>query len=132
MMKHKKLIIGLLILCIAVASLVYLTTQSSLDYYDTVSELKAQGASIYGEKVRVHGEVIEGTTQHDGQGRLLFVICDEQNEEETLNVVYEGREIHTLSAEDRVAVTAEGMLDSDQVFYASKLLIACASKYEAN
>ena len=132
MMKHKKLIIGLFILCIAVASLVYLTTQSSLDYYDTVSELKAQGASICGEKVRVHGEIIEGTTQHDEQGRLLFVICDEENEEETLNVVYEGREIHTLSAEDRVAVTAEGVLDSDQVFYASKLLIACASKYEAN
>jgi len=125
--RRKRIIIGGLVVCLAIGYLGYTLLESSLPYYSTVSELKERGDSVYGQGVRVNGEVVPGSIEFDARNLILtFVITDER---ETLPVVYEGIVPDTFN--NQTDVVLEGKLDSTGLFHARSIVTKCPSKYEA-
>jgi len=127
-MKHKKLIFGGLILCIAIGGLAYFALGDSIDYYNTIGDLKAQEVSD--DTVKVRGVVMQDSLEFDSAtGEHSFILYDEENEVQTLPVVYSGALPDSFKEEGRVVV--EGKLNKDQPFHASRLIVSCPSKYES-
>ena len=128
-MKHKKLIIAGLVLCVAIGALAYAAFTGSIDYYNSVGELKAEG--IVDKTVKVRGVVMEGTVEFNSdEGDYVFVIYDEDNEAETLTVVYNEPSLPDAFDEGK-GVVAQGKLSEDDRFLASSLIVSCPSKYQA-
>ena len=99
--------------------------QSSATYYYTVSELNGQGNSIYGETVRVNGQIVPGSVEQEPGGfTLRFTIAEEG---ESLPVVYQGVVPDTFQVGGNIVV--EGSIDSGGIFQATTLMPKCPSKY---
>lgn len=124
-MKHKRYIIGGLVACLALGYLVYLLLGSAVTYYNTISELKESGTSVYGQGVRVKGDIVPDSIESNTE-KLTFLITDG---EESLNVVYKGTIPSNFGNQTQVVL--EGKLDSAEIFHASSILTECPSKYEA-
>ena len=124
MLKKWKYPIGGLIVLAALVVLLFNVLQSA-NYYLEVHELKDKGESIYGEQVRVTGDVARGSTEYDVQNRILtFTITDE---EESLPVVYRG--IRPNNFDDGVKVVVEGSYNSTGVFEGDQIITKCPSRY---
>ena len=127
MLKKKKILIGGIIVILSIGYLGYASFMGATTYYYTASELMEQGSSIYGENVRVNGEVIPGTVEQEAQGRILrFTIIDIEGEE-SLPVIYQGVVPDTFKVGNEVVV--EGQLNSDGIFQAHTLMPKCPSRY---
>ncbi len=125
MLKKKRFLIGGIIVFLALGYLGFTGFQSSATYYYTVSELTGQGGSIYGENVRVNGQVAPGSVEQAAQGRILrFTIAEG---EVSLSVVYQGVVPDTFKVGNDVVI--EGQLNSDGTFQAHTLMPKCPSKY---
>jgi len=125
MLKKWRYPIGGVVVLGALVFLLFSVFQSYSTYYYTIGELKEQGESIYGERVRVTGEVADGSTEYDVEKRILtFTITDE---EESLAVVYEG--IRPNNFDDGVEVVVEGNYNSTGVFEGDQVVTKCPSKY---
>ena len=125
LLKRKRLLIGGLLVCLALAYLVYFGLQGSTVYYLTVSEIKRQGDSIYDQNVRVAGKVAPGSVAWEAKRSVLrFTITDGQ---QSLPVVYEGIVPDAFRVGGDVVV--EGKLGLDGIFQAKRLLVRCPSKY---
>jgi cytochrome c-type biogenesis protein CcmE len=96
-------------------------------YYYTVSELIEQGSSIYGENVRVNGEVAPGSVEQEPSSFILRFTMIDVSGEESLPVVYQGVVPDTFKVGNEVVV--EGYLDSGGMFQANSLVTKCPSKY---
>ena len=128
MLKRKKFLIGGIIVALAVGYLSYAAFTNSATYYYTVSELTEQGSSIYGENVRVNGQVIPGSIEQESAGLTLrFSIADVEREG-SLPVVYQGVVPDTFKAGSDIVI--EGQLSSDGIFKAHTLMPKCPSRYE--
>ena len=128
MLKKKKFLIGGIIIVLAIGYLSFMGISSSATYYYEVSELMEQGSSIYGENVRVNGQVVPGSMeQESGSFILRFTIVDVEGEA-SLPVVYQGVVPDTFKVGN--AVVVEGEIDPDGVFQAHILMPKCPSKYE--
>ena len=126
MLRKKRFLIGGVIIVLALGYLGYTGFESSATYYYTVSELSGQGSSIYGENVRVNGQVTPGSVQQEAAGRTMrFTIIEG---EEDLPVVYQGVVPDAFKVGNEVVV--EGSLNSDGIFQAHTLMVKCPSKYE--
>ena len=123
----KKLFIGGLVILVAVIFLGYQGFKGSVTYYYEVNELLNQGSSIYGQNVRVGGEVAPGVEQNVEKLLTHFTIIDINNRETTLPVVYKGSLPDTFNEGRHVLV--EGKYSSEGVFEASQVLTKCSSKY---
>ncbi len=127
MLKKKKFLIGGLIVLAAIAYLGYVSFQSAATYYYEVGELLVQGSSVYGETVRVNGQVIPGSVEQQTDGlSLRFAIADIDGEE-SLTVVYQGVVPDAFKVGNSVVV--EGHLNSSGVFQGDTLMPKCPSKY---
>ena len=127
MLKKKKFLIGGIIIFLALAYLGYTGFMSGATYYYEVGELLAQGNSIYGETVRVNGQVAPGSLEQESAGGILrFTIIDVDGEE-SLPVVYQGVVPDTFKVGNEVVV--EGHLNSAGIFQAHTLMSKCPSKY---
>ncbi len=125
MLKKRKFLIGAIIIFLAIGYLSFTGFQSSATYYYTPSEAIAQGSSIYGENVRVNGQVVPGSVEQEAQGRILrFTISDG---EMSLPVVFQGVVPDTFKVGSDVV--AEGQLDSAGIFQAHTLMPKCPSRY---
>ena len=127
MRKKRKFFIGGFILFLALGCLSYSGFTAAATYYYTVSELAEQGNSIYGENVRVSGQVVVGSVEKEAAGRTLRFIVADLEETESLSVVYRGVVPDTFKVNSEVVV--EGSLDSDGIFQANVLMAKCPSKY---
>jgi cytochrome c-type biogenesis protein CcmE len=124
-LRKKRFLIGGTIVFVAIAYLGFMGFQSSATYYYTVSELMEHGSSIYGENVRVDGQIAPGSVQQEAAGRTLrFIISDE---EANLPVVYQGLVPDTFKVGNEVVV--EGHLNSSGIFQANTILTKCPSRY---
>ncbi len=126
MKKHKKLIIGGVIIAIAITGLGYASFMSAGTYYYNVGEFLDKGASVIGQTTRVSGEVssdltVEGTTLH-------FTLLDMTGRAASLPVVFQGQVPNTFEIGRQVVV--EGKLGADGIFQASNIIAKCSSKYE--
>jgi cytochrome c-type biogenesis protein CcmE len=116
------------VVIVAVVLLLLLTSmRSSTVYYLTVEELKAQVPEIYGERVRVAGQIDRDSVDWElGSTSLEFDVVEG---EEVLPVTYEGIVPDAFAQSE--AVVVEGQYSADGVFQADTLTVQCPSKYEA-
>lgn len=127
MLKGKlKFIIAIGAMAFAVAYLVYGGVRETMVYYLTVEELHARVPDVYGERVRVSGNVVPGTIKHGPDGALEFSITDGAG---AVNVNYNG--IVPDIFKDDVEAVVEGVYSNQGVFQADILLAKCPTKYES-
>ena len=150
-MGRMKFIIGGLLILGAVVYLIFSSTQASAEYFMTVDELNAKGASIVGQNVRLSGAVVGDTIQYDPKTLTLSFqiahVTGDNNQIEAqgglaavlhaavidpnrarIKVVYSGPKPDLLKNEAQAIMT--GHLDSDGVFHADELLLKCPTKYQ--
>ena len=122
-----KIIIGTLIIVAALGFLIISGFKDSSVYYMTVTELNAKKAGLAGEGLRVSGYVIPSSIDWDAEKiKVRFTMLEGRD---SLRVLYKGVKPDQLA--DAQQVLAEGKLDAEGVLQASKLLLKCPSKYEA-
>jgi cytochrome c-type biogenesis protein CcmE len=146
-----KFILGGLLIVAAVVYLIISSTQASAQYFLTVDELNAKGASVAGRDLRISGAVIGDSIQYDpetltltftvahvpgdnneieAQGGLAAVLhaAVEDPNRTKLSVVYTGVKPDLLRNEAQAIMT--GKVGADGVFHADELLLKCPTKYE--
>lgn len=127
MLKRRKFLIGGLIVFLALGFLSFMAFRGTATYYYTVSEILARGNSVYGENVRVNGQVAPGSVQQETKGLVLrFTIIDGEGGK-SLPVVYQGAVPDSFKVGNEIVV--EGHLNADGTFQANTLLPKCPSKY---
>ncbi len=150
-MQRSKFLLGGLLILTAVVYLIFSSTKASAEYFMTVDELNADGASAIGRSVRLSGAVIGDTIQYDAdtltltfdvahvtgdnneieaQGGLAEVLYQAVNDptRERVKVVYIGVKPDLLRGEAQAIMT--GKLGDDGVFHADELLLKCPTRYE--
>ena len=96
-------------------------------YYMTVGELYGETPAIYGERVRVNGNVVEGTEDWNPKELTLkFTIADEKGDQ--LPIVFYGPRPDNFQR--AASAIVEGELLADGSFEAETLLLKCPSRYE--
>jgi len=85
------------------------------------------GDHAYGQRIRVGGDVENGSIQRAGS-QVQFVLVQDKLK---LKVAYTGTDPLPDTFRDGAQALADGKLDKDGVFRAAKIQAKCASKYEA-
>ena len=117
-------------IAVIVGTLVWLAAggfSETKTYYKTVAELNQMGASAVGMRLRVAGDVEAGSIRR-GEGGVRFLL---RQDERKLRVVYRGTAPLPDTFRDGAQAVADGKMERDGVFQASKIQAKCASKYEA-
>ena len=109
----------------ALAYLAYTGVQESKSYYVTIKELRSMGDGAYAKRLRVAGNVQPGSIRRSGT-HLNFVLVEN---DQLLNVVYNGTEPPPDTFKDNAQALAEGNFSKDGTFYAKQIQAKCASKY---
>src|SRR6266481_7933341 len=105
--------------------LAYTGVQESKSYYVTIKELRGLGDGVYSKRLRVAGNVQPGSIRRSGTN-VNFVLVEN---DQVLNVVYNGTEPPPDTFKDNAQALAEGSFSRDGVFYAKQIQAKCASKY---
>ena len=150
-MQRNKFIIGGVLILAAVVYLIASSTQARAEYFMTVDELNAEGASAVNKSIRLSGAVLGDTIQYDAstltltfevahvpgdnaeieaQGGLAEVLHQAviDPSRSRIKIVYEGVMPDLLRNEAQAIMT--GRLGEDGVFHAEELLLKCPTKYE--
>jgi cytochrome c-type biogenesis protein CcmE len=121
-----KIVIGVLVIVIAFAVLIFSGLKETAVYYYTISELRAKKDQPAGEGLRISGVVDPKSIEWNAEKiKLKFVLVEGTD---SLQVEYQGPKPDQLA--DAQQVVAEGHLDGSGVFQAKKILLKCPSKYE--
>jgi cytochrome c-type biogenesis protein CcmE len=129
-----KFLVGGLVILLAVGYLIVSSFGSSAQYFLTVAELRAKGADMIGDDVRISGVVNGDSIVYDVQSlRLEFDLVDSlDNLNNPLHVVYVGPKPDLMQHEAQAII--EGAWQDDGVFYAhnraDSLLLKCPTRYE--
>ena len=122
----KRYLIGGGIIVLAVAYLITLSLGNSVSYYLTVSEFMGKSDELYDTRVRVIGNIVDGSVQWNAEDVELKFSVSEGGE--TLPVLYNGA--RPSGFEPGSDILVEGKLQPDNVFLADQLILRCPSKYE--
>lgn len=95
-------------------------------YYKTIAELSAMGDSALDKRLRVGGDVEQGSIVREGK-QVRFVL---KQDNIRLNVVYAGTDPLPDTFRDGSQALADGRMMRDGTFQANKIQAKCASKYE--
>ena len=95
-------------------------------YYKTISEVAQMGDRAYNTRIRVGGDVEDGSIQHVGN-QVQFVLVQDKLR---LKVAYTGSDPLPDTFKGGAQALADGKLDKDHLFHATKIQAKCASKYE--
>jgi cytochrome c-type biogenesis protein CcmE len=124
---RSKFLVGSGIIVITLVSLAYVGFTQSKTYYHTITELSTlQGISLR-QRMRVSGNVKNGTISHV-PGGVDFVLTEQGRD---LRVSYVGRDPLPDTFKDGAQALVEGKMMSDNRFEAEQVQAKCASKYEA-
>jgi cytochrome c-type biogenesis protein CcmE len=129
-----KFLVGGLVILLAVGYLIVSSFGSSAQYFLTVAELRAKGAAMIGDDVRISGVVNGDSIVYDAQAlRLEFDVVDSLDDlSNPLHVVYIGPKPDLMQHEAQAII--EGAWQDDGVFYAhnraDSLLLKCPTRYE--
>src|SRR5689334_14507584 len=118
------------LIVVVVGTLAWIATSGmteSQTYYKEIAELSRMGDKAYGTRLRVGGDVAQGSIEHVGK-EVHFTITQEKL---TLKVVYNGIDPLPDTFRDGAQALVDGRLDKDNIFRAAKIQAKCASKYEA-
>lgn len=122
-----KFLVGSLIIVAAIAWLGFSGFDESLAYYKTVDELKLMKDDAYEKRLRVAGNVVEGSIERL-PGTVRFKL---EQKGEVLPIKYIGKDLLPDTFKGGAQAMAEGHLSRSGEFEASKIQAKCASKYEA-
>jgi cytochrome c-type biogenesis protein CcmE len=123
-----KFALGTGIILGTVAWLGWVGTTQSKTYYHTISELQSLQGHARQRRMRVSGNVEAGSIQHL-PGRIDFVL---QEQGQTMNVSYIGRDPLPDTFKDGAQALVEGRAQPDGRFVAEQVQAKCASKYAAS
>ena len=115
----------MVVILVALGYLAYTGVQESKSYYVTIKELHGMGDSAYTKRLRVAGNVQPGSIKRSGV-KMNFVLVEN---DQTLNVSYDGTEPPPDTFKDNAQALAEGKFDRDGIFHAKQIQAKCASKY---
>lgn len=107
-----------------VGYLVYSATGSSAEYYQTISEVRAESAGA--ADVRVLGTVQDDVQRLDGGQEVRFTAADGGS---TMLVDYRGTVPDIFKP--GIQVVVEGRTGGDGIFHARTLLAKCPSRFTA-
>lgn len=127
MKARSKFLVGSGIIVVTLAMLAYVGFTQSKTYYHTISELSSLHTSALHQRMRVSGNVRNGSIEHVSN-RVNFVL-EEQGK--TLTVTYIGSDPLPDTFKDGAQTLVEGRLAPDGHFVAEQVQAKCASKYEA-
>ena len=96
-------------------------------YYKTVAEVKTMGNDVLGKRLKVAGDIEQGSIRRDGK-EVYFAL---RQEKQLMNVIYTGTEPLPDTFRDGAQAVADGKLRPDGTFEANRIQAKCASKYEA-
>lgn len=96
-------------------------------YYKEIKELQHMGSNAVDKRLRVGGDVAPDSITRDGHN-VYFTLA--QNDLR-LKVVYSGIEPLPDTFKVGAQALADGKLDANGLFHATKIQAKCASKYEA-
>jgi len=119
------------LIVVVIGTLVWLATAGMTEtktYYKTISELAQMKDEAYNKRLRVGGDVAEGSIQRVGN-EVRFVLTQDANTH--LTVAYSGSDPLPDTFKGGAQALADGKLAQDGVFHANKIQAKCASKYEA-
>jgi len=119
-----------IIMVVIIGTLTWLAVggmSDSKSYYKTVAELNAMGKSAYGQRIKVAGDVEQGSIRRDGKD-VYFTL---RQDKLLIPVVYSGSEPLPDTFKDGSQAVADGKLREDGTFQANKIQAKCASKYQA-
>jgi len=123
--KRRRFLIAASVVALAMGALIFMGVRSAAMYHMEVSELLAQGSDAYGEKVRLGGDVVEGSVESGPSGNeTRFSITDGTK---SLPVVYRG--VVPDAFKPGADVVMDGALSPSGTFEATSLLAKCPSKY---
>jgi cytochrome c-type biogenesis protein CcmE len=146
-----KFLIGGLLIIGAIIYLIVTSMQSTAQYFYTVDEIQAKGATVVGKNLRASGAVLGDTIQYDPETLTIrFEVVNVSNDNEDIEaagglaevlhqavmnpnasrmtIEYVGPKPDLLKDEAQAIVT--GKLGEDGVFYADELLLKCPTRYE--
>ena len=130
-MKPKYLLGGALVF-MAIAIVVVGGFANGDQFFLTVSQLRAKGAEIQDQSVRISGSVIGESINFDAQNfHLEFAIVDTVEQigvQQPLRIVYDGPRPELL--DDHAQAVIEGRWSADGAFHADSLLLKCPTRYE--
>ena len=118
------------LIAVVIGTLVWLASASMNEtktYYKTIGELGQMGDTAYGKRLRVGGDVEEGSIQRSGA--LIHFVITQDNKK--LKVTYSGTDPLPDTFRGGAQALADGKLERDGTFRAAKIQAKCASKYEA-
>jgi len=123
--KYLKFGSAVVVILLALGYLAYTGVQESKSYYVTIKELHGLGEGAYTKRLRVAGNVQPGSIKRSGTN-VNFVLVEN---DQVLNVIYNGTEPPPDTFKDDAQALAEGSFGRDGVFYAKQIQAKCASKY---
>ncbi len=118
------------LIVVIVGTLVWLAAggvRESKTYYKTVGELREMGNGALDKRLRVGGDVEDGSIVRTGR-EVAFTLHQDKLR---LKVIYDGTDPLPDTFRDGAQALADGKMGRDGVFRASKIQAKCASKYEA-
>ncbi len=121
------------VIALAVLYLVTMGLRGTTEYFLTVSELQAQGATAQNQVLRVSGTLIPGSLQHDADGLSVHFLIADPAAATPLTVTYRGGQVPDTMADTTasdVQIVAEGKLNSTGTFAATDVLAKCPSRLE--
>jgi cytochrome c-type biogenesis protein CcmE len=127
MSAQTKFTVGAVIIVGTLTWLGWVGAAQSKTYYHTISELQSLSNAAKHERMRVSGNVVDGSIQRL-PGRIDFVL---QEEGKTLPVSYVGDSPLPDTFKAGAQALAEGKLMPDGRFVADEVQAKCASKYQA-
>jgi cytochrome c-type biogenesis protein CcmE len=119
--------VGVAIILVTLSCLAYVGAQQSKTYYHTISEIPTLNGSALHQRLRVGGDVKNGSIQHYS-GRVDFVLVEQGK---VLPVSYVGTDPLPDTFKDGAQCLVEGKVQPDGRFVAETVQAKCASKYEA-
>lgn len=118
------------LIAIIIGTLTWLASGGISDtatYYKTVAEIKQMGADAQTKRLRVGGDVAEGSIERNGR-QVKFML---KQDAELVPVLYDSIEPLPDTFKGGAQAVADGKMGPDGVFHATKIQAKCASKYEA-
>lgn len=122
-----KFSIGAIIILGTLGWLGWVGASQSKTYYHTISELEALQGPAVRQRMRVSGNVVDGSIIHR-EGRIDFSLTEQGK---TLPVSYVGDSPLPDTFKGGAQALAEGKLMPDGRFVADSVQAKCASKYSA-
>jgi cytochrome c-type biogenesis protein CcmE len=122
-----KFAIGAGIIIVALTCLAWVGAQQSKTYYHTISELPTLTGTAAHQRIRVAGDVKNGSIQHFS-GRVDFILVEGAS---ALPVSYVGTDPLPDTFKGGAQCLVEGKVMPDGHFVAETLQAKCASKYQA-